>query len=205
MFIDLLNYFARYVWMVTKFSAKWKYCRKMFNNVYGKCLMFNFSILGRVVQLFKTWPKSERSYFKCYWIPHWALGNKFFIWSYNIFCSIMTVWNIEISPLICSVNQWTGFYMIGTSIMKQLNNVPLYKKSKKKKEKRNAIVTTTELNADCYKKFREFCKTIIHLHLLNDWSVKFSTNVSRNYKSYEEHHGCIQDLFKHLRRSILRK
>ena len=29
-------------------------------------------------------------------------------------------YHIEISPLICSVNQWTGFYMIRTSIMKEL-------------------------------------------------------------------------------------
>ena len=27
---------------------------------------------------------------------------------------------IEISPLICSVNQWTGFYMIETSVMTEL-------------------------------------------------------------------------------------
>ena len=29
---------------------------------------------------------------------------------------------IETSPLICSANQWTGFYMIGTSVMKELRN-----------------------------------------------------------------------------------
>ena len=27
---------------------------------------------------------------------------------------------IETTPLICYVNQWTGFYMIGTSAMKEL-------------------------------------------------------------------------------------
>ena len=27
--------------------------------------------------------------------------------------------NIETSPLICRVNQWTGFCMIGTSVMKE--------------------------------------------------------------------------------------
>ena len=26
----------------------------------------------------------------------------------------------EISPLICFTNQWTGFYMIGTSVKKEL-------------------------------------------------------------------------------------
>ena len=30
-------------------------------------------------------------------------------------------YHIETSPLICSANQWTGFCMKGTSIMKQLN------------------------------------------------------------------------------------
>ena len=33
-------------------------------------------------------------------------------------------YHIEISPMICSVNQWTGFYMIRTSVMKELN--PFY-------------------------------------------------------------------------------
>ena len=29
---------------------------------------------------------------------------------------------IETSPLICSVNQWTGFYMITTSVKKELTD-----------------------------------------------------------------------------------
>ena len=29
-------------------------------------------------------------------------------------------YHIETSPLICFVNQWTGFYMITTSVMKEL-------------------------------------------------------------------------------------
>ena len=29
-------------------------------------------------------------------------------------------YHIETSPLICRANQWTGFYMIGTSVMKEL-------------------------------------------------------------------------------------
>ena len=28
---------------------------------------------------------------------------------------------VETSPLICSANQWTGFYMIRTSVMKELS------------------------------------------------------------------------------------
>ena len=30
-------------------------------------------------------------------------------------------YHIETSPLICSANQWTGFYMITASVMKELN------------------------------------------------------------------------------------
>ena len=30
-------------------------------------------------------------------------------------------YHIETSPLICIANQWTGFYMIGASVMKELN------------------------------------------------------------------------------------
>ena len=29
--------------------------------------------------------------------------------------------HIETSLLICKANQWTGFYMIGTSVMAELN------------------------------------------------------------------------------------
>ena len=29
-------------------------------------------------------------------------------------------YQVETNPLICSANQWTGFYMIGTSVMKEL-------------------------------------------------------------------------------------
>ena len=29
-------------------------------------------------------------------------------------------YHIETSPVICSANQWTGFYMITTSVMKEL-------------------------------------------------------------------------------------
>ena len=32
-----------------------------------------------------------------------------------------SLYHIETSPLICTRNQWTGFYMIGTSVMKELN------------------------------------------------------------------------------------
>ena len=30
-------------------------------------------------------------------------------------------YHIEASPLICSANQWTGFYTITASVMKELN------------------------------------------------------------------------------------
>ena len=28
---------------------------------------------------------------------------------------------METSPFICSLNQWTGFFVIGTSVMKELS------------------------------------------------------------------------------------
>ena len=28
---------------------------------------------------------------------------------------------METSPMICRANQWTGFYIIGTFVMKELN------------------------------------------------------------------------------------
>ena len=34
-------------------------------------------------------------------------------------------YHIEISPLICIVNQRTGFYMMGTSVMKELRIIHL--------------------------------------------------------------------------------
>ena len=40
-------------------------------------------------------------------------------------------YHIETSPLICRANQWTDFYMTGTSIMKELNTEPLSLKRKK--------------------------------------------------------------------------
>ena len=38
-------------------------------------------------------------------------------------------YHIETSPLICSANQWTGFYMITVPVMKELNETE-YKKVK---------------------------------------------------------------------------
>ena len=32
-------------------------------------------------------------------------------------------YHIKTSPLICSTNQWAGFYMIGASVMKNLNTL----------------------------------------------------------------------------------
>ena len=32
----------------------------------------------------------------------------------------MITYHTETSPLICRANQWTGFYMMGTSVMKEL-------------------------------------------------------------------------------------
>ena len=39
---------------------------------------------------------------------------------------MMEVPIIETSPLICRANQWVGFYMIGTSVMKKLKSINSY-------------------------------------------------------------------------------
>ena len=44
---------------------------------------------------------------------------------------------MEISPLICRANQWTGFYMIGTFVMKELRSALLLFK--------NAQISSIEL------------------------------------------------------------
>ena len=33
------------------------------------------------------------------------------------------LYHIEISPLICAANQWTGFYMIETYVIKELTHL----------------------------------------------------------------------------------
>ena len=35
------------------------------------------------------------------------------------------LFHIETTPLICRANQWTGVYMIGTSVVKELTEKPL--------------------------------------------------------------------------------
>ena len=35
-------------------------------------------------------------------------------------------YNLEISRLICSANQWTGFYMIGASVIKELTEISVF-------------------------------------------------------------------------------
>ena len=42
---------------------------------------------------------------------------------------------MKTSPLICSANQWTGLYMITTSVMKDLIGLKYRKKRKKMREK----------------------------------------------------------------------
>ena len=41
-------------------------------------------------------------------------------------------YHIETSPLNCKANQWTGFFMIGTSIIKELKHVNVKKRLYKK-------------------------------------------------------------------------
>ena len=48
------------------------------------------------------------------------------IWQLLTFFHFGGPYHVETSPLNCSANQWTGFYMIGTYIMKELNFAHLY-------------------------------------------------------------------------------
>ena len=58
--------------------------------------------------------------------------------------SIDLRYHIETSPLICSANQWTGFYMISASVMKGLtflSSIPFWCSRKHQKTKKS----------DCFK------------------------------------------------------
>ena len=39
------------------------------------------------------------------------------IYDEAFFAKIVNTYHIETSPLICRANQWTSFYMIGTSVI----------------------------------------------------------------------------------------
>ena len=54
-----------------------------------------------------------------WWQSHYLIT----FWRKLIFNSFRRgPYHIETSPLICFVNQWTGFYMTRTSVMKELNS-----------------------------------------------------------------------------------
>ena len=40
-----------------------------------------------------------------------------------------SLYQVEISPLICRANQWTGLYMVGTSAMKDLITFSIFAKT----------------------------------------------------------------------------
>ena len=46
-------------------------------------------------------------------------------------------YHVETSPLICLTNQWTGFYMIGTSAMQELNRWKIMPADSRKFQKVN--------------------------------------------------------------------
>ena len=79
---------------------------------------------------------------------------------------------IETSPLICRANQWTGFYMITASVMKELiltNNSNSFQKS-----------GTTETGlSDFHKLISTFFKS--HFSRLSRKAIYY-----RNYKNFDE-------------------
>ena len=56
---------------------------------------------------------------------------------------------IETSPLIYRANQWTGFYMIGTSVMKELNW---------KKTLNHFLVNNSSIFWNNYRKLKRYIK-----------------------------------------------
>ena len=40
---------------------------------------------------------------------------------FNSFLNLLFPYQVEASLLICRASQWTGFYVIGASVMKELN------------------------------------------------------------------------------------
>ena len=64
------------------------------------------------------------SFAKCSFQPKNQLTKQFLQCNTQVF-SDRGPYRIETSPLICRADQWTGFYMIGISVMKELNLVPI--------------------------------------------------------------------------------
>ena len=56
------------------------------------------------------------------------------IWSINSFTTEVPI-KMKNSPLICRATQWTGFYMIRISILKELTEYNMRNKQKQEKEK----------------------------------------------------------------------
>ena len=91
-------------------------------------------------------------------------------------------YHIETSPLICIANQWTGFYMIGTSIIKELNIKDFIEihetvrefadKKKKEKQKTNKFIISNLL----------FKEGLVHgSHLLSAIYPSYIPTLQQNY------------------------
>ena len=86
-------------------------------------------------------------------------------------------YRIETSPLICRANQWTGYYMIGTSVMKELIwNILLipWKPGKK-------VIYVIALIKNNATNFVNFFITI--WHMWPKWQFTLKTRFTLNYNA----------------------
>ena len=83
----------------------------------------------------------------------------------------------ETKQLICSANQWTGFYMIGTSVMKELNYSAVHEKKPKifrlVKNKCRLICSTPKLLRNVKKP--KFFIILLSIYTLRLWNNSFVT------------------------------
>ena len=118
-------------------------------------------------------------------------------------------YHIEISASICRANQWTGFYMIETSVMKDLKYSHLFPISGKTNSVagRKWFLLIYSFNSWKPVTGRNFWAKIFHTtnYKGNFWTgmwnkIKFKLNLNRHAKIKEE---FVKPFFKTLRRSNL--
>ena len=70
-----------------------------------------------------TYKKIIKSRINCFKMEVPIIYKSLYMMPIWLLVSDLLRYHIETSPLICSENQWTGFYMIVTSVMKVLMNI----------------------------------------------------------------------------------
>ena len=140
---------------------------------------------------YTPWKHQKISYFSCFWggrggCYKWNIDLKWvnpFRWSLWLNLCFMKSdvgkpfldggpYHIETSPLICTANQWTGFCMIGTSVMKKLNSIFDINLAKNILRSINKLVTDREWNDWMSSSFeaifaKEKCRMIFNMFLVS--------------------------------------